>query len=85
VCPSQADLRSLPNEEISLRISSYNQLYQESNPSFVKYEDSPSRYELEEVEDKQHKLAEFNLFAQPSLQDMLEDIQESSSLWNNLE
>jgi hypothetical protein len=85
VCPSQSDLRGLPNDEITLRINSLNQHCAQSGRTFSKLDGSPYEGEMEEAVESEEKCYEFGIFGQPSIKNFMENIDESSSLWNNIE
>lgn len=48
VCPSQSDLKRLPNEEITQRIHSFTQQQPRNHSPFSKNEGTPFEHEQEE-------------------------------------
>lgn len=78
VCPSQRDLRSLPNEEVSHRLSCLAPIEERpmSSPMAVEQAEADEEAKLEMVED-------FMPFEQPGMRNFIE-MDEDESMWDSL-
>jgi hypothetical protein len=85
LCPSQADLRNLSNEEVTTRIHHLNNISSDQ-PCFAPLSFSPEEEEGHERPEVELKIDGFCTFSQPSIRNFLDEVDEGSSmsLWNQI-
>lgn len=86
ICPTQADLSTISNEEVTTRIQLYNNLSSDRSGSFNRLNNSPDEEEEDGGERQsfhEQRAEGFCTFSQPSIRDFLDDVEDSSSFWNN--
>lgn len=84
LCPEQADLRNISNDEVVTRLNSLNNLSSEQR--FSRVNASPEEEEACERQEGEVKMDSFCNFSQPSVRNFFDEVEESSSmsLWNQL-
>ena len=76
VCPTQADIKEISNDEVASRIHLFNNFSSPHLRSFSKYNHSPGveENEPEKLEDHEPHLEGFCTFSQPSIRNFLDEV-----------